>query len=199
MYNVGGFQVILPCFGFMAAVDQPDRNEIICTPVEEIHDNTRPISSSVSSTDLLSVSASSSVYRLVVVSSKIRQPTALQTASLNGVSILIYQQDAEDLNTLLLKIKEACSRNKPASIAFLAHGHPGSMVLCSLRGEKVSCQPGIFLFIKCKISTFPIALRFDNISLCMNGFIRPKTFKSIEIYFLGSINFSCFLSNDQIS
>ena len=121
----------------MAAVEQPGKNDENSTKIEELHDNTRPISNSLSSTNLLSVSASSNVDRLVVVSSKIRQPSALESAALNGVSILIYQQDVEDLNTLLLKIKEACSRTKPVSIAFLAHGHPGSMVLCSLRGEKV--------------------------------------------------------------
>lgn len=121
----------------MAAVQQPEKYDENTTPVQELHDNTRPISKSLSSTNLLSVSASSNVQRLVVVSSKIRQPSALETAALNGVRILIYQQDSEDLHTLILKIKDACSRTKPVSIAFLAHGHPGSMVLCSLRGEKV--------------------------------------------------------------
>jgi hypothetical protein len=128
----------------MAAVEQPEKNDENSTQIEELHNNTRPISSSLSSTNLLSVSASSNVHRLVVVSSKIRQPSALETAALNGVSILIYQQDTEDLNSLLLKIKDACSRNKPVSIAFLAHGHPGSMVLCSKRGEKVRAKNDIF-------------------------------------------------------
>ncbi len=138
MYNVGAnpkrFRLVPR---LMAAVEQPEKNDENSTQVEELHDNTRPISNSLSTTNLLSVSASSNVHRLVVVSSKIRQPSALETAALNGVSILIYQQDGEDLNSLLLKIKEVCSRTKPVSIAFLAHGHPGSMVLCSLRGEKV--------------------------------------------------------------
>ena len=121
----------------MAAVVQPEKIDENSTQNEEQQDNVRPISSSVSSTNLLSVSASSNVHRLVVVSSKIRHPSALETAALNGVTILIYQQDGEELDSLLLKIKEACARTKPVSIAFLAHGHPGSMVLCSGRGEKV--------------------------------------------------------------
>ncbi|XP_028402383.1 uncharacterized protein LOC114525324 [Dendronephthya gigantea] len=126
----------------MAAVEQPEKIDENSTQNEE-HDNVKPISGSVSSTNLLSVSASSNVHRLVVVSSKIRHPSALETAALNGVTILIYQQDGEELDSLLLKIKEACTRTKPVSIAFLAHGHPGSMVLCSGRGEKVLSKPSL--------------------------------------------------------
>lgn len=121
----------------MAAVEPPEKNDENSKQNKELQDNTRPISNGLSSPNLLSVSAPSYVHRLVVVSSKIRQPSALESAALNGVSILIYQQDGEDLNSLLSKIKEASSRTKPVSIAFLAHGHPGSMVLCSGRGEKV--------------------------------------------------------------
>ena len=147
MYNVGanpeGFRLVI---GFMAAVDQPGKCDENSSPVEELNGNSRPISKSLSSTNLLSVSASSNVQRLVVVSSKIRQPSALETAALNGVNILIYQQDDEDLNSLLLKIKNACSRTKPVSIAFLAHGHPGSMVLCSLQGEKVRKSKKKYVF-----------------------------------------------------
>ena len=138
MYNVGANPKRFPrVLGLWRLFNSRKNTTKNTTPVQELHDNTRPISKSLSSTNLLSVSASSNVHRLVVVSSKIRQPSALETAALNGVRILIYQQDTEDLHTLLLKIKDACSRTKPVSIAFLAHGHPGSMVLCSLRGEKV--------------------------------------------------------------
>lgn len=122
----------------MAKVLPPEKDNVSLNQLDEHSDaNTRRISRGLSSTNLLSVSATSNVRRLVVVSSKIRQPSTLETAALNGVSLLIYQQDCEDLHSLLVKIKDACTRTKPVSIAFLAHGHPGSMVLCSLHGEKV--------------------------------------------------------------
>lgn len=99
----------------------------------------RPISTSLSATNLLSVIpvVNTTVYRLVVVSSKIRQPAALEGAALKGARLLIYQHDGENLDTLLSRIQAASSPEKPVSMAFLAHGHPGSMVLCSERGEKV--------------------------------------------------------------
>lgn len=102
-------------------------------------DEHRAISKDLSATNLLSVTpvVNTTVYRLVVVSSKIRQPAALETAALKGVKLLIYQHDGENLDTLLSRIQAASSPEKPVSMAFLAHGHPGSMVLCSGRGEKV--------------------------------------------------------------
>ena len=132
----------------MAAAEKPRKNDESCSQngddvlrdCDETSDDGKPISRTLSASNLLSVTpvpAKTTVYRLVVVSSKIRQPAALKTAALEGVILLIYEHDGENLDTLLDQIKTASSPKKPVSMAFLAHGHPGSMVLCSGQGEKV--------------------------------------------------------------
>lgn len=134
----------------MAAAEKPRENDELARKASEDRARTeenRPISQSLSATNLLSVTpvVNTTVHRLVVVSSKIRQPAALEAAALRGVNILIYQHDGENLETLLSRIKTAStsSPEKPVSMAFLAHGHPGSMVLCSGRREKVMSIPSL--------------------------------------------------------
>lgn len=125
----------------MAASEKPRKNdEVGSSKKSEDPDGNHPLSKNLSSPNLLSVAPviNPTVSRLVVVSSKIRQPAALESAALKGVSILIYKHDEENLDTLLTRIKAASSSKKPVSVAFLAHGHPGSMVLCSGGGEKVT-------------------------------------------------------------
>ncbi|XP_029199657.2 uncharacterized protein LOC114964483 isoform X1 [Acropora millepora] len=76
-------------------------------------------------------SVSPPVWRLVFVSSKVRQSAVLNAAARSSVIFLPYKYDNTTLDSLLLQAQETLNGRKVESIAFLVHGQGSNTVLCS--------------------------------------------------------------------
>lgn len=92
-------------------------------------------------------------WRLVLLSSKIRQSSVLSSATRSGVRILSYKYDSTTLESLLVQVQQTLGEKRAESIAFIANGQQGTLQLCTT-GEQVrklywsnSLFYFIFLFI----------------------------------------------------
>lgn len=77
-------------------------------------------------------------WRLVLLSSKIRQSTTLTSASKRGVKIVPYKCDTCTLDSLLAQAQQALGERKVDSIAIITTGQQSSIQLVA-NAEKVSC------------------------------------------------------------
>lgn len=75
-------------------------------------------------------------WRLVLLSSKIRQSSVLSSATRSGVRILSYKYDSTTLESLLVQVQQTLGEKRAESIAFIANGQQGTLQLCTT-GEKV--------------------------------------------------------------
>lgn len=70
-------------------------------------------------------------WRLVLLSSKIRQASVLNNSSLSGVSICSYKFETTSLESLLVDAQQTLNGRRVNSIAFVAQGQQGTMNVCS--------------------------------------------------------------------
>lgn len=84
-------------------------------------------------------SVSPPVWRLVFVSSKVRQSSVLNAAARSSVIFLPYKYDNTTLDSLLLQVQETLNGRKVESIAFLVHGQGSNTVLCSNDDQVILC------------------------------------------------------------
>lgn len=75
-------------------------------------------------------------WRLVLLSSKIRQSSVLSSATRSGVRILSYKYDSTTLESLLVQVQQTLGEKRAESIAFIANGQQGTLQLCTT-GEQV--------------------------------------------------------------
>lgn len=77
-----------------------------------------------------------STWRLVLLSSKIRQSSVLSSATRSGVRILSYKYDSTTLESLLGQVQQTLGEKRLESIAFIANGQQATLQLCA-SGEQV--------------------------------------------------------------
>lgn len=96
-------------------------------------------------------------WRLVFLSSKLRQATVLNSAARSSVLIVPYKYDSTTLDSLLNQAQQILSGRKAESIAFLLHGQGSNTVLCS-NDDQVKCFPFVSthlpLFFSLRIAVF---------------------------------------------
>ena len=98
-------------------------------------------------------SVSPPVWRLVFVSSKVRQSAVLNAAARSSVIFLPYKYDNTTLDSLLLQAQETLNGRKVESIAFLVHGQGSNTVLCSNDDQVILCFLfWVFITISCAIN-----------------------------------------------
>lgn len=108
-------------------------------------------------------SVSPPVWRLVFVSSKVRQSAVLNAAARSSVIFLPYKYDNETLDSLLLQAQETLNGRKVESIAFLVHGQGSNTlntVLCSNDDQVILCFClGIYYYFLChKFAVFQFSV-----------------------------------------
>lgn len=84
-------------------------------------------------------SASETTWRVVLLSSKIRQSSTLTSAAKRGVIIVPYKYDATTMESLLLQTQQILADKKADSLAIIASGQQGSIQLvANADSDKVS-------------------------------------------------------------
>jgi hypothetical protein len=94
---------------------------------------------------------SNTTWRLVLLSSKIRQSSVLSSATRNGVRILPYKYDNTTLESILSQAQQSLGDKKAESIALIANGQQGTLQLCAtgdqVRSEKYSFSHLFYSFV----------------------------------------------------
>lgn len=95
-------------------------------------------------------SVSPPAWRVVFLSSKVRQSSVLNAAARSSVLFVSYKYDNTTLESLLLQAQQKLAGRKAESIAFLVHGQGSNSVICA-NDEQVNCFflcaiPFVFIF-----------------------------------------------------
>ena len=105
-------------------------------------------------------------WRLVFLSSKVRQSAVLNSAARSSVLFVPYKYDNNTLESLLLQAQHVLSGRKAASIAFLVHGQGSNTVLCSNDDQVMGFASVHFIylyFLNLKLMFFNCSKHYVNI------------------------------------